>query len=157
MQDPVITKINTGHLIFENYLSITNAPSWNMYKLGMGDQNGVIVYSTYICPSINCTTNLAAGTMTATIGGKYLVFFCGFADNNSQGNNTLNLGIRVNGTEKARAYCDKTTYTTSYFGDLDMTVILDLAVGDVVDAYVDPSRCYFHGNDNCSFGGFLIG
>lgn len=132
----------------------SNIPSWYGYNLGASAfaAGNVVTYTTKGFTEVNCTFTTATGRMTATVAGRYYVFFTSFAESDSS-NNTQVL-LRKNGVSFQRNY--NGSKTANGFGpSMSMFAIVDMAVNDYLDAYASIGS--LHGNENCYFGGYMIG
>lgn len=124
-------------------------PSWMAYKESHNNQTAgsVVIYNVEKVTAQNCTFNAGTGTMTATVAGRYFIFFHGFAQDG-----TTEVWLQKNSTDYIRHYGDKSgTYEAGFV----LNAIMDLAVNDTVRVRVGLGA--LHGNGNCSFGGYMIG
>lgn len=132
----------------------SNIPSWYGFLVsGTAITAGnVVTYNTKGFTEVNCTFNTSTGRMTATVAGRYYVFFTSFAE--SDGSNNTQVFLRKNGSNFQRNYNGSKT-ANSYGPSMSMFAIVDMAVNDYLDAYASIGS--LHGNENCYFGGYMIG
>lgn len=132
----------------------SNVPCWYGYNISATDiaAGSVVTYNTRGFTEVNCTFTLGTGRMTATVAGRYYVFFTSFAANNNL--NNTQVFIRKNAANLQRNF-NGSKVVDNYGPSMSMFAIIDLAVNDYVDVLASISS--LHGNENCYFGGYMIG
>ena len=130
----------------------SSIPSWNVYLTGAGGVTGLITYNATLATAVNCTFNAGTGRVTCTIAGRYYIFFNAFANNDtSTGTQVL---LRKNGTSISRCY-NNSKLANAYGPSMPISAIVDLVVNDYIDVFCDSGS--LHTNDNCYFGGYMLG
>ena len=131
----------------------STVPSWNAYKISHTTvtAGATVTYNNERITAQNCTFSQSTGILTATVAGRYFVFFHGFSEADS--NSATEIELIKNSSTYIRTYGNKSAslFETGY----TLNAIVDLAVNDTVSVKVVVGS--LHGNANCSFGGYLIG
>jgi hypothetical protein len=150
-----------GPLIFHTSGNISTSyslraatPSWSLYTQQSGGPFNairVITYNTQHISSRFCTVNASSGTVTCTVAGRYLVTFSGFGQFDTS--TSLQVWLRKNGANIGRSFTSSKIAST-YGPTLSLMVILDLAVNDYLDLYLDVGS--LHDNDSVYFTGYMI-
>jgi hypothetical protein len=143
----------TGSQLHVNGAIRNSNPAWFGYNLGVSAISGTVTYTTLGITTTNCSfTTGGNGRATITVAGRYYVFFSGFAE--ADGATNTQHYLRKNGAFAQRCY-NGSKVANSFGPSMSLGVVFDLAVNDYVDVVVDMST--LHGNQNCFFGGYMIG
>ena len=114
--------------------------------MGVGGVTGLITYNATLATAVNCTFNAGTGRVTCTIAGRYCIFFNAFANNDTT--TSTQVLLRKNGALISRCYNNSKLSNP-------ISAIVDLVVNDYIDIFCNSGS--LHGNENCYFGGYILG